>query len=117
MKSIRRGVFETNSSSTHSLTICSKDDFKAWKDGNVFFMRYPNEKFISKEEAVEILKAHKYIKCEDYDDKGLLEEALAEAEIYTYDRFFASEYLESYEQNHTTKSGDEIVAFGMYGHD
>lgn len=24
---VRQGVFETNSSSTHTLTICSKDDF------------------------------------------------------------------------------------------
>ena len=30
---IRRGVFETNSSNEHSLTIMSNDDYKAWKEG------------------------------------------------------------------------------------
>jgi hypothetical protein len=27
---VRQGVFETNSSSTHTLTICSKNDFDKW---------------------------------------------------------------------------------------
>ena len=31
--SVRKGVFETNSSSTHSLTMCSEDEFDQWKDG------------------------------------------------------------------------------------
>lgn len=30
---IRRGVFETNSSSTHSITICSPEDFELLKKG------------------------------------------------------------------------------------
>lgn len=30
---IRRGVFETNSSSTHSITICSPEDFELLKRG------------------------------------------------------------------------------------
>ena len=30
---IRRGVFETNSSSTHSITICSPEDFELLKEG------------------------------------------------------------------------------------
>ena len=32
-KQIRIGVFESNSSSTHSLTIVSEDEFKKWKNG------------------------------------------------------------------------------------
>lgn len=32
-KQIRVGVFETNSSSTHSITICSPEDFKKLKEG------------------------------------------------------------------------------------
>lgn len=30
-RQVRRGVFETNSSSTHSLTMCSEEEFEAWK--------------------------------------------------------------------------------------
>lgn len=32
---IRRGLFETNSSSEHSITIMNNDMFKEWKDGKV----------------------------------------------------------------------------------
>ena len=33
--SIRRGVFETNSSSTHSLTMCSEDMFRVILEENI----------------------------------------------------------------------------------
>lgn len=35
-KQIRRYVFETNSSSVHSLTMCSGEEFKKWKNGEVY---------------------------------------------------------------------------------
>ena len=34
-RQIRRGVFETNSSSTHSLTMCSEEEFEAWDDKRI----------------------------------------------------------------------------------
>ena len=34
-KQTRVGVFETNSSSTHSLTICTEDDFERFKSGEL----------------------------------------------------------------------------------
>ena len=37
MRQVRRGLFETNSSSTHSLTVCSKDEYQRWKDGKLLF--------------------------------------------------------------------------------
>lgn len=46
-RQIRRGVFETNSSSTHSLTMCSEEEFEAWKRGEVLFQEYGEENFIS----------------------------------------------------------------------
>lgn len=36
MKSIRRGTFETNSSSSHSITIASKKDYDKWSDDEAF---------------------------------------------------------------------------------
>ena len=46
-RQIRCGVFETNSSSTHSLTMCSEEEFEAWKRGEVLFQAYGKENFIS----------------------------------------------------------------------
>lgn len=39
-RQIRRGVFETNSSSTHSLTMCSEEEFEKWKNGEILFDRW-----------------------------------------------------------------------------
>ncbi len=46
-RQVRRGVFETNSSSTHSLIMCSEEEFEAWKRGEVLFQEYGKENFIS----------------------------------------------------------------------
>ena len=35
-RQIRRGVFETNSSSTHSITMCMKSDYDRWSNGEGF---------------------------------------------------------------------------------
>lgn len=34
MKQIRVGVFETNSSSTHSITVCTKEEYEKLESGN-----------------------------------------------------------------------------------
>ena len=36
MIQIRQGVFETNSSSTHSITMCMKSEFDMWERGEVY---------------------------------------------------------------------------------
>ena len=33
MKTIRLGTFETNSSSTHSMVICSEEEYEKWANG------------------------------------------------------------------------------------
>lgn len=61
---VRQGVFETNSSSTHTLTICSKDDFDKWKKGEVLWLDRDWQKldtdknFVTPEELEEL--AEKY---------------------------------------------------------
>ena len=39
MIQIRRNVFETNSSSTHSITLCSVEDYNAWQEGKMYMHR------------------------------------------------------------------------------
>lgn len=53
MKKIRFNTFETNSSSTHSLTICTKEDYKKWENGELY---YYDERLVSKEEADNIIR-------------------------------------------------------------
>lgn len=47
---IRCGVFETNSSSTHSICICTKEDYDKWKNGEMLYDRY-NEELVSLDDA------------------------------------------------------------------
>lgn len=96
MKLIRRGTFETNSSSTHSITMCKESDFDKWKNGEMYWDRW-NEELITKEEAERRM-------AEDEDADGL----------YTYEQFNDYDYLE-FETFENTFEG--VVAFGYYGMD
>ena len=98
---IRKNVFETNSSSTHSLVICSKDLY---------------DKFINNEA---VFDNHNYKIVEINDEIRKVMEGSSNYRYYTADRLFEEkwEYLESFEENYTTESGDKIVVFGAYGYD
>jgi len=95
MRKIRRGIFETNSSSTHSISIVAKEDFEAWKNGEMILDRWSD----------------KLIKTEDKD------KVKYEDELQTYEGYMEDDYLEYFEERFTTKSGEEIIAFGKYGYD
>lgn len=55
MRTIRTGVFETNSSSTHSITMCTANEYEKWRKGELYYCDY-NEEFVTKEERDIILK-------------------------------------------------------------
>lgn len=48
---IRGGVFETNSSSVHSLVVCTKAEFEAFKKGELFYDSWSGE-LVSLEEKM-----------------------------------------------------------------
>ena len=128
MIQIRQGVFETNSSSTHSITIASESDFDKWKNGDVYLnegwwsgSNNPNEDktFLTKDEAINLLESCEYYKGnENLSDMSDAEinEMFRNWEIYTFENYW-SDYLENYEERYTTEHGDVVVAFGQYGYD
>lgn len=127
MKSIRIGVFETNSSSTHSLTMCSQQDYNNWESGKVYlnegsgwasFSENKNKKFVTKEEAIEILTNSKYPPTTDLNSLNdeELDEYFKEQEIYSCGSYFEDEYLEGFDEKYTTPSGEVVVAFGKFGY-
>lgn len=94
---IRMGVFETNSSLCHSLTMCTKEQFEKWKNGEVWWDQY-DEVFAPIQEDI------------DEDDR--------EGEGYmTYEEFEELEYEEVFEREYTTPNGEIVVAFGYAGQD
>lgn len=109
MKSIRRNVFETNSSSTHSMSICTKEDYDNWKKGKVYFDS-GNNKFITREEAMEKFPDLNLPKGrDDFDD------ALRDYEIYSHENYNEGD-LKQFSDTFTTPGGEKVVAFGKYGY-
>ena len=136
MRQVRRGLFETNSSSTHSLTMCSGDEFRRWENGELLFDRW-NEEFV---EASSVKTGHNMDEVkEKYEEvRGKIWknfDDLTEAEIadfceeyfeedddnqyVTYEWYFDhyEYYFDTFEDSYTTKNGDAVVCFGYYGYD
>ena len=130
-KQIRRGVFETNSSSVHSLTMCMESDYDRWQEDNLYLFTglgwcYPDNNkpeknhFYTREEAIEFEKTDKYVREDvNWTDEEEVNEILHENEFYDYDYFWNKycEYYETFEETTTTPNGERVVAFGYYGHD
>lgn len=122
MFQVRNGVFETNSSSTHSIAICTKNEYKGWCIGDLYLndgwwsssnSQYKNKRFLTKEEAFELVKSSNYYKpMDEYMD---VDEYLREYEIYDYENWGG--YHETDVNHYTTPGGEEIVAVCYYGND
>jgi hypothetical protein len=114
MKQIRIGVFETNSSSTHSLTIVSAEEYKKFKNGK-YVWNCDDNKLQSIEDAKKSLIADRKEWDKTFEATDEEVEKLMEESTKTYDDY-GSNY-ETFEEEYETKSGDKIVAFGYYGYD
>ena len=118
MKIIRLGVFETNSSSTHTMVIMSEEEYDKWKKGELLKYRW-EDKFITKEENDEIIKrliedyAKEYnIPVED-DLKYEYDDDIA----YTFEEYDDRMDLESDIEEYTTKNGEKLIIKCWYGYD
>lgn len=126
---IRTGVFETNSSSVHSITMCSKDTYNKWGDGEVFYCD-DTGRFITKEELPEKIKEwekeHPGIK---YPEPGTperqeyLDDYYSDYDLfYTQDEWFdyCTRDLETYVTSQLIEDPEtgkevEVIAFGYHG--
>lgn len=121
MRQIRRGVFETNSSSTHSLTMMMKSDYERWHKEKLYlyngsgwgweFNAPVYKSLYTKDEVEKFAKTNKY-----YDGEGVDADFLKEIDFIAWDDE-GNEYLEGFYQEFTTPSGETIVAFGEYGYE
>lgn len=115
-KQIRRGVFETNSSSVHSLTMCTAEEYRKWEDGEVLHWNW-KDKFATRDEIIAELKNSPWMRNVNWDDEDAVNDVFSDEGIKTCEEYFENEWFETFKQRYTTPSGDEVVAFGYYGHD
>ena len=140
---IRRSVFETNSSSVHSITMCTEKQYYDWVEGLLRFDER-NEQFVPvipeepdppnfKEQAKQ-----QYIDCCKDEEFMMPWDMLSEKQKNNwYNRYrgyikgsednqrVGITYvdwkhdncdLETYLEKYTTPNGEKIVAFGAYGY-
>ena len=152
MKTIRNKVFETNSSSTHCITLVDLEDFEKFEecemllnDGalvpakevyddmmkNLVDMEEQMTENYSKtykdtltyENFIKIMQSFSYSDLsyssredcsEDIASDIMAVKAGLADDVTTYS-CLGGEYYETFEDRHTTKHGDTVVAFGYYG--
>lgn len=114
MIKIRRGVFETNSSSVHAMVICSKENFKKLENGELYIDIW-RDKIVTREEVIK--EVSKYVPEENLRamDEDEFQRVVSDNGFQDYDHW--GEYLSHFEEEYTTEHGDEIVVFGNYGYD
>jgi hypothetical protein len=127
MRTVRRGTFETNSSSTHSITMCMESDYEKWKNGEMYWHRW-NDELVSKEEVEkEMAKLREEFIADnpDFDEnneewKEELDQYINEDKMYyTYEEFNDYDYIEyeTFVDTFETPQGEKVVSFGYYGSD
>ena len=122
MITIRQGTFETNSSSTHSMVICTKDEWDKWAKGELYASRW-YDGFKTKEEVMEEYRKE----YSNYFDKNgnFIPNAMYETfedfqcdystEWYDMDGWVGE--LECDENEYTTPGGEVIKVICRYGYD
>lgn len=115
---IRQGVFETNSSSTHSLTMCTGTQYESWKNEQLYMVEYPLQ-FLTRDELIMFLKTKTYLPDEDLAamDTDTFNDWVKDNDVATtYETYFDDCDLETFESTYTTPNGETVVAFGKYGY-
>lgn len=130
MKQVRRNVFETNSSSVHSITMCLEDIYDKWVNDEVYFYdstyKLPKgrDKFFTWDDMLEFMRNE--LNVDEEDIKALIEakenddseftSILQDSDFYTADSYESyNEDCESYAEVFTTPMGERVVAFGYAG--
>jgi hypothetical protein len=97
MIQIRQGVFETNSSSTHALAICTQEEWDKIKSGEYVVDEWDITKMFDVNDEV--------VKNDEYE------------RYVTYDELYNHSSCEFFNRHFTTPSGDQMVAWGYFGYD
>ena len=138
MRTIRQSTFETNSSSMHTITICSENEFIDFTEGRWWF-NLDEEKLYSSKEIYDFLKelddsedeeplpdyprfseilVNLNRNSDDYDDSELAEDELRMKEVLHECSFYPyMDYGHDFEtyESYATVDGVKVVAFGYYG--
>lgn len=121
-------IFETNSSTTHSVVVMPKEKYDKWTSGLYYFngSYYGNKsegeqpiegEIYTEEQVLEFLSELGYeYNDEDYDSVSKYVED-CDVGFISWEEWFEDEYLETDKTWYTTPGGEEIVICCKYGFD
>ena len=129
-KVIRRCVFETNSSMSHSLVIMTEDQHKRWEEEGLYYFTYdwynPFKKLpkyqqpvidtlYTQEEALNFIKLLGY----EYDEEeyDTIDRFLGENYFHSYEDWHESEWEEYDSYTYTTPGGEHLIIETKCGRD
>lgn len=137
MKTIRHHVFETNSSSTHCITMCDSSEFQKFKTGECFMLGWEDglipietiyKEIVADEsndfkdltfdefkEATKKYASMSYDESDNDDKTNAICDWLEGNDYYTY-RTYGGDEFETFENSYETKDGTTVIAFGFYGY-
>lgn len=97
-RKIRRGVFETNSSSVHSITMCSEDEYDKWGKGELIYDKYEGKLIQLEDKDPEDEETERYLSIDEY------------VGYYEIEKNY-----EIFDERYKMPDGQEVIAFGYYG--
>ncbi len=126
MLNIRTNTFETNSSSVHTLVMCSRDQYYKWIHGELYldideYADDHDKDFVTFDEAKKMDENFPYPKFsrEGWDWRYYSKEKdrYISKRFLTYEEFFEDTYYDTYHGTYTTDNKEAVEAFGYFGHD
>ena len=117
MIQIRKGVFETNSSSTHSLVMAAISEFDKWENGEVYYCSnwYSYDENHAPEAFKNKFKQGSFCLATEVD--AYYETKDEERDSYnfqTYEEFCGDDYSEFEDYTYTTPGGEVIKAIAKF---
>lgn len=116
MINIRYNLFETNSSSVHSMTLLSKDEMDAFDKGELYIDFWGNNLYTKDEANNLIIERCKKYNMTPPSSEEEWDEAFADEGIYDVQRFDNIEYYETFCDRYD-KNGQTLYAIGYTGYD
>lgn len=119
MIKVRKNTFETNSSSTHSITMCTSSQYDQWKNGELYWSRW-SDCFVTRVEVEEKMAKDRdayFARYPHCSEEEFLEDFLNDEGYYTFNDYCEKLDYETFHDEFTTPSGEIVIAFGYYGYD
>lgn len=117
---IRSSVFETNSSSVHSMIMVNEEEYGQLECGEYYINQYGDSskgKIVYVDDIINEIKQDSDVDINSMDENEL-EDLIEEYGYKSFDRFYEDNNdYETFFEIYTTKSGERVYAIGYYGYD